>query len=286
MDYMKLNPYVRNQINNILKNYHNSLINPQLTREIDFLDRTENILKSINVSSKLQSVSTRSKKIHSTPKVRFLRNPLQPSSNVTTELSDLLFVVKHFLNGKLVEHRALLGQIKFTSQKSKRWNIDTNQFFLMSQWPKFQIVSPARFVKSFHVKPKTRTWATYGFVGPLATKYPIYFSSSRILGMTGNIPTKKKFSFHPTPSYGIDSSSNFIIRLFQGSIGENLLANYSAMELISALYVLIGWKTDPPNELEWNSKEENEDGGLRIVEITVQSKGEYEQENKEFRKNG
>ena len=280
---MSLSPHLRAQIRARLANYHNSLWNTRLTGELDFLNRTVKGLNNINISTRSQSISSRCKRIHLTPLVRFHRNPLATSLPTTTELSDLLLVIKHIVNGSIMEFRAILGQIKFTSQNRKTWHIDNDQFFLMTQWPRFNIVSPARFKSTFHIKPKTRTWSSYGFVGPLAVRFPIYFSSSRILKIKSRMPTTKSFSFRPKPSYGWDSSPSFLIKFLQGLIGENLLKNRSAFALIRALYILAEWEIDPPDELEWNFEKDEKNNGFVIIEFTVRTEEKEEATN--YRKN-
>lgn len=275
---MRLNSFIKAQLRKQLFTYHTSLWKPPLKREMDFLDLTVKGLNNIRISHGSQTVSSRCKRIHLTPKVSFFRNPLTTISPTTTELSDLLLVVKYFENGSLKQFRAILGQIKFTSQKPKSWHIDTDQFFLMTQWPRFTIVSPARFRSTFHIKPKTSTWSSYGFIGPLATRFPIYHSAQRILKKKTLIPKTQSFSFNPRPPSGWDSSPSFMIKFLQGLIGENLLKNKSALALIRALYIIAKWKVDPPDELEWISDKDAESNGMGIIEFTVNTEKESEQE--------
>lgn len=50
-----------------------------------------------------------------------------------------------------------------------------------------------------------------------------------------------------------------------------MLTSLSARKLIHALYIIAGWKLDPPEELEWNIEEPEEDKGFGIVEFTVRT---------------
>jgi len=268
---MSLSPTIKAQLRTELATYHNSLWKPPLNRELEFLDRTVSSLNNIRISTRNQAISSRCKRIHLSPKVRFFRTQLPTPSPTTTELSDLIFVYKHIVNGVLKDYRAILAQTKFTSQKRKTWHIDTNQFFLMTQWPRFKIVSPAKFKCGFHIRPKSRTWSTYGFVGPLASRFPIYFSSSRILQIKSHIPSTKSFSFSLKPLSGWDSSPSFFMKCLQGLIGENLLKNKPAFQLIRTLYILAEWEVDPSDELEWNSEKIEDDKGFGIIEFTVRT---------------
>jgi hypothetical protein len=228
-------------------------------------------LHNIKFSAVNQSITTRSKRIHLTPKVRFPRSHFPKLQSVTKELADLLLTYKHFVNGVLQAHKAILIQSKYTSKKRKSWKIDTDQFFFMTQWPSFKIVSPAKFARRFFVKPQTLTWSTYGFVGVGAVRYPVYYSSTRMLRVISRIPSTKTFSFALQTPIGWDSSTSFLLKFIQGLVGENLLTSLSARKMIHALYIIAGWKLDPPEELEWNIEEPEEDKGFGIVEFTVRT---------------
>jgi len=178
---------------------------------------------------------------------------------------------KYFVNGVLQAHRAMLIQSKYTPKKYRSWKIDTDQFYFNTQWPKFKIVSPARFVIPFSVKPETLTWSTYGFVGPKAVRYPVYYSSARMLRATSSIPSSKTFSFTLQTPIGWDSSTSFLLKFVQGFVGENLLSSKTVKKLVHALYVFAGWELDPPEELEWNNEESEEKGGFGIVEFAVKT---------------
>lgn len=268
---VKLNPLLKTRFKATLTNYHQSLWRPPLSGELDFIDRTVSSFHNVRISVAKQSLTARSKRIHLTPKVRFSRSGFPKSQAITKELADLLITYKHFLNGILQAHRAVLIQSKYTSKKYKSWKIDTDQFYFLTQWPKFKIVSPARFTKWFSVQPETITWSTYGFVGVKAVRYPVYYSSTRMLRARSSTPFSKTFSFTLQSPIGWDSSTSFLLKFVQGFVGENLLSSVTVRKLVHALYVMACWELDPPEELEWNNEKPKEKEGFGLVEITVRT---------------
>lgn len=268
---MKLNRVLKKRFRSVLDSYHRSLWRSPLSGELDFIDRTVSSFHKRRISVAKQSLTARSKRIHLTPKVKFSRSGFPMSQAITKELADLLVTYKYFVNGVLQAHRAILIQSKYTGKKNRSWKIDTDQFYFMTQWPKFKIVSPARFTKPYSVKPKTLTWSTYGFVGPNAVRYPVYYSSTRMLRARSSIPSSKTFSFTLQSPIGWDSSTSFLLKFVQGFVGENLLSSLTVKKLVHALYVIAGWKLDPPGELEWNNEESEEKEGFGVVEFTVRA---------------
>lgn len=268
---MKLNPLLKTRFKAALSNYHQSLWRPSLSGEIDFIDRTVASFQNLNIPAGNQSLKTRSKRIHLTPQVRFYRYPLLfPSKHTTVEMGDLLFIYKHFLNGGLDAYRAIIVQAKYTKGKKKSWKIDTDQFYFLTRWPRFKIVRPAS--KNWHsIKPRALTWASYGFVGPNATRYPLYYSSTRILRHKKTVPSTKSFSFPVQSGVGWDSSTSFLLKFVQGLVGENLLSSTKVKAFVDDLYIVVKWKPDPPGDLEWNEEKNEEDEGFGVVEFTVTS---------------
>lgn len=256
-----------------LRNYHQSLRSPSLSGEIDFIDRTVKNTQKWNITAGNQSLKTRAKRIHLTPQARFFRYPLFPSKHTTVEIGDLLLIYKHFLNGILDAYRAIIVQAKYTKGKKRSWKINTDQFYFLTQWPAFRIVRPAS--KKWHfIKPTTLTWASYGFVGPNATRYPIYYSSTRMLRGKRMVPSTKSFSFAIRSVIGWDSSQSFLMKFVQGLVGENLLLSTKVKALVDDLYVITKLKPDPPGELEWNNENYEENEGFGIVEFTLTSEQE------------
>ena len=264
---MKLNPPLKTQFKKALSNYHQSLWKPSLSGEIEFIDRTVASLQNLNFFGGKQSLKTRSKSIHLTPHVRFYRHPLlHPNKHTTVEMGDLLLVYKHFRDGVLDTYRAIIVQAKYTKGKKKTWRIDTNQFYFLTQWPRFRIVRPTS--KKWHyIKPRTLTWASYAFVGP--TRYPLYYSSTRISHHRKRVPSQKSFSFPVRYCVGWDSSTSFLLKFVQGFVGENLLSNIKVKRFVDDLYTLVKWKPDPPGELEWTEDSDEKDKGFGVVEFTV-----------------
>ena len=262
-----------------LDNYHRNLWAPPLAGEIDFIDRTVDSFKSLKISAGRQSLKARSKRIHLTPIVEYYPyGRLVPNVHTTVEMGDLLFVYKRFLNGLLNAYRAAVVQAKHTKGKRKSWSIKTDQFFFLTHWPTFRIVKP-KFRKWFLIKPEALTWATYGFVGPNATRYPLYYSSKRILRYKRTVPSTKSFSFHTAPRTGWDSSTSFLLKFVQGLVGENLLSSARVKAFVDDLYVVARWKPDPPGEPKWDNKKNEEREGFGIVEFTVTRSMEVEEES-------
>jgi hypothetical protein len=194
---MKLNNIMKQRFRAILNTYHRNLSRSPPSNELDWIRKTVAAFHRRRISGGRQTLLTRSKIIDKTPKVEFCRSgfPSARSKIVKRELADLLFTYKHFVKGVLQSHRAVLIQSKYTYNKRvKSWRIDSNQFYFMTQWPTFKIVSPASFRNQFTVKPKTLTWSTYGFVGPVV-KYPYYYSANRMLRVKSHIPLSSHFTF-------------------------------------------------------------------------------------------
>ena len=269
---MKLNSILKRRFKSALNHYHKSLWKPALSGEIDFIDRTVASFQNLNIAAGKQSLKTRSKRFHLTPKVTFYRYGLLfPNRYTTVEMGDLLFIYKHFLNGVLDAYRAILVQAKYTKGKKKSWEIDTKQFFFLTQWPIFKIARKA-FTQLHSIKPKTLTWATYGFVGPNAIRYPVYYSSTRMLRHKKTVPSTKSFSFPVQLGIGWDSSTSFLLKFVQGLVGENLLSSTKVKAFVDDLYIVVKWKPDPPGESEWNDEKNEEKEGFGVIEFTVTSK--------------
>jgi len=268
---VKINPLLKTRFKAALSNYHRILRRPSLSGEIDFIDRTVASFQNLNIPAGNQTLKTRSKRIHLTPQVRFYRySLLHPGKHTTVEIGDLLFIYKHFLNGILDAYRAIIVQAKYTKGKKKSWKIDTDQFYFLLQWPRFKIVRPAS--KKWHsIRPSTLTWASYGFVGSNATRYPLYYSSTRILRHKKAVLSTKSFSFAVHPGVGWDSSTSFLLKFVQGLVGENLLSSVKVKSFVDNLYVVVKWKPDPPEELEWHEEKNEEKEGFGVVEFTVTS---------------
>jgi hypothetical protein len=192
------------------------------------------------------------------------------------EIGDLLFVYKYLLRNKLVAHRASIVQTKYTSGTRKSWTIDTAQYDLMSHWPKFQLISPARFHKIYDLKPKACSWATYGFIGPNAAKNPLFFSSKRMLRKYP-APPSTHFSFNLNHMHAIWlHSTGFLSKFLQNLIGENLLSNTNIKDFVDDLYKTANLLPDPPGECEWNNREPEDKKSFGIIEFRITEKVENE----------
>jgi hypothetical protein len=228
---MKLNEGLKINFKSILDKYHDSLRNPSLIGEIDFINRTVFSFQQVKIASGKQQMKSRSKKSNSTQKIRFYPyGPLFLDKYTMVELGDLLFIYKHILKGKVESYRAVIIHVTFTKRKEKIWMINTDQFSFHTQWQRFTI-GPT-FTKWYSLKPRMLTWATYGFLGPQISKYPFYYSSKRMLNYTSKIPSTSSFNFPVKTCIGWDSSTSFLNKFVQGLVGENLLTNTSIKSFV------------------------------------------------------
>ena len=257
----------------ILKNYHNTLNNMQITKEMDFIKRTVDSFSDINISQNDQSISTRTGKIHQTPRIRYYPNGLL-FTNVyhQIEMGDILLIYKYVVNGTLIYYRGVIVQVKHTNTKKHTWHIDSNQFKFLVNWPIFEIVLP-RCNRYFYIQPQMLSWATYTFVGKNATRYPIYYSSSRMaqhrrmqnLQMMPN----RDFSFSVKPHFNWDCSGSYFMKFIQGLIGENLLKNNNARDLVHNICIMSGLEPDPPGEPDWREFKKSDEETFGVIEFTV-----------------
>lgn len=276
---IRLNDFIKTQFEQLLRSYHHSLSTTPVSDEEDFIDKTVQTFQNFQAQGGGQSLTTRSVKLHGKPIVSFGSSLALPSSQIIQrELADLLFVFKHLLNGQLDAYRASLVQTKFTSKTAKSWSIETGQFWLMTYWPTFHIVKPAKFSKTYDLEPRNLSWSLYGFVCPDAAEYPIYYSSKRILRAKGlSIPSSHHFSFalNHMPKVWV-YNFGFLSKLLQGLIGENLLSNMEVKFLIEDLYKLANLLPDPPGEFQWGNERSEEEKGFGIIEFTLKDEGRYE----------
>ena len=266
---MKLNESLKSNFKSILHDYHDSLGNPSLTGELDFINRTVVSFQQVNISSGKQKLKTRSKKFNRTQKIRFYPyGPLFPDKYTTVELGGLLFIHKHILKDEVDSHRATIIQLTFTKSKKKLWTIDTNLFSFLTQWQRFKM-TPA-FSKWYLLKPKMLTWATYGFLGPHISKYPFYYSSKRMFNYMTTLPSTSSFNFPVNIRIGWDSSTSFLHKFVQGLVGENLLTNAPIKSFVYDMYSLFKWKPNHQRELKM-IEVNNGEKCFGIIEFTVTS---------------
>lgn len=266
---MRLDQPLRQLFENELWNYHRSLWNPPLTREIDFINRTVSGFQNITLTSGKQSISTRSHMIHATPQLKYFpKGPIFQNIFHRVEMGDLLFIYKHIVNGNLVSYRGIVVQAKYTSGNNRAWRVDRNQFFFLNNWPHFEIIRP-RFNRMYLLNPSAKTWATYSFLGQNSTNYPIYYSSKRMLHHLGGMPTTHHFTYHTRPNVCWDYSKSFLMKFAQGYVGENLLHNQNIRDFVSDIYMIMNWEPDPPGEPDWTNVEFSDDEGFGVVEFTI-----------------
>jgi len=266
---MKLNESLKSNFKSILHDYHDSLGNPSLTGELDFINRTVVSFQQVNISAGNQKLKTRSKKISETQKIRFYPyGPLFPDKYTTVELGGLLFIHKYILKGEVDSYRATISQVTFTKSKERLWTINTNQFSFLTQWQRFKM-APA-FSKWYLLKPRMLTWATYGFLGPHISKYPFYYSSKRMFNYMITLPSTLSFNFPVNTRIGWDSSTSFLHKFVQGLVGENLLANAPIKSFVDDMYSLFKWKPNHKRELKM-TEANNGEKCFGIIEFIVTS---------------
>lgn len=115
---------------------------------------------------------------------------------------------------------------------------------------------------------------TAKMVGSNATRYPLYYSSKRILGYKGVISSTKSFSFHAKPGIGWDSSTSFLLKFLQGLVGENLVMSMRVKAFVDDLYIVAELRPDPPGEPEWGDEASEENEGFGIIEFNVREQSE------------
>lgn len=182
-------------------------------------------------------------------------------------------VYKHYLNGVLDASRASIVQAKYTPGNKRTWKIDTDQFYFMTQWPSFRILGATS--KRWHsIRPRALTWGGYGFVGPKATRYPLYYSSARMLRSKTTALGTNSFNFPAVAGIGWDSSTSFLMKFAQGLIGEDL-SNTRVKSLVDEIYRHLRLRPDPPGDPPENPESHNERDKQKfafgIVEFVVTS---------------
>lgn len=265
---MSLSAHFKNRIRCLLNQYHRQINHPRLSNEREFIKRTALFFRKQTVSHGQESLISRSANIDRSPLVRFRHPTPWPNPDVR-EVGDLLFVIKFKKGTQIIEKRALIVQSKFTGTSRRSWkDINTAQFYLILKWPSFTRVNPGP-PRPYNLSPLCLTWGTYAFVGPMATNYPLYFTSSRILGKKPAILSQKTFTFNINKPLGWDTSPSFMMRHMLCLIGENLLTNRPIESFVDDMYRIVGLIPDPPGEFKWESRYQEEPKGFGIVEFTV-----------------
>lgn len=276
---MTLNNLIINRLKNSLRSYHSSLENPPLVNEVDFIKRTVTAFQNLNYTAGGQTISSRSIIIHSKPIIQYYpKGPLFPHIFRRVEMGDILLVSKQVIDGVLESYRGSIIQAKFTKRMKRTWKVNSNQFFFLSEWPVFTIYRP-RIKKQYFTEPNASTWSVYGFVGQRATKFPIYYSSKRMVNHLGGIPTKKSFSYSVKPNFSWDCGSSFLLRILLGYLGENLLTNIGVASFVDDLYIMMGLKPDPPEVTKWDPEKSNLREGFGIIEVTISGDQQSFQKN-------
>jgi len=274
---MVLNQNLKNSFNQLLVHYHNDLWGNPPTNEVDFIDKTVQCFDNQNLNYQNQRLTTRSIKIHPTPQVRYYPNGFQNQNpNYRIEMGDILYIFKHIVNGNLEIRRGMVVQVKFTNEDRIRWHIDIKQFRFLCNWHPFHLVHPI-FPGNYTLHPRTNSWSMYGFVGPNALNYPVYYSANRIRNHRGGIPAGGSFTYWIRPHYSWDTDTSFFMKLIQGYLGEDLLKNLNIAQFVNQLYVYMQWLPDPPGDPQWNGESIKGKQGLGIIEFTLESDIDFEE---------
>lgn len=259
---------MKSRVKHLLDQYHTQVDHSKLTDERDFIRRTSSFFKNQTISYGQASFTTQSANIDGSPIVRFQHPTPWPNPD-SKELGDLLFIIKHKRGPKVVEKRAIIVQSKFARTSQRSWKrIDTTQFYLLLRWPSFTRVSPGPHI-TYSLNPDCLTWGTYAFLGPMAMRFPLYFTPSRILHRRPSILSQKTFTFGVGRISGWDTSPSFLMRLILCYIGENLNTNHGVQLLVNDLCKITGLLPDPPGEFEWEPIERDESKGFGVVEFTL-----------------
>jgi hypothetical protein len=104
---------------------------------------------------------------------------------------------------------------------------------------------------------------------------PIYQPAKRILNnRTGRPWVKTKFAYSVNPIRGWDSNHSFLLRLMQGRLGENLINNPAADDLIRDLYIAVHLTPDPPDDMVFDKiNSTSPEKGIGLIEIKIVENG-------------
>lgn len=260
---------LKNKIRKMLDIYHSNLKSPQLTGELDFINRSVRFLGNAYGTHAYETFITRSKNIDKSPIAEFFHQVSCPNPS-RREIADILLVSKIIHYGRLVRYRAILVQSKLTKNPQTKWSgVDSAQFYLVLNWPSFTRVKP-KPLKQYVLEPKSMLWGTYAFVGPNVLNYPIYASPSKILRNNPNIFAQKSFTYTPQNLNGYNTSPSFLMRLIEGQLGEDLLKNIAIRDFVEELYRMVDLSPDPPDEFKWDDvRREDKTERFGVIEFTT-----------------
>jgi len=262
-------PALKKQIKLILKHYEFNLNFPRLIDEVDFIKRTTGFFSKFSFSVGQTSLTTRTRFLHQSPKFNF--NHSTPCKNpATREMADLMFITKFKKGKRIIRKRATIVQAKFTKTTDRKWKgIDTAQLYLISKWPAFTMVSPSP-QRKYQLKPKSKAWGSYVFVGPNTLNNPVYYGAPRIGALDPNSFSQQTFTQDLNIVNGFDTSPSFLMRQILCYIGEDLMANPAVANFVDDLLRMINLEPDSPDEFIWDSKESAEESsGFGVVEFTL-----------------
>jgi hypothetical protein len=253
--------------------YHKSLRSPVVKDELDYIRKTTSFFGQISFKEGQESFENRARNIDKKPIVEFLH--CTPSTSPAhKEIADMLLVSKLKIGGNTAIKRAVLIQSKFNKTKSRRWDVDTSQLYLLSKWPAFRRIRPGPS-KSYLLEPMSTSWGSYAFEAPEALGKPVYLSAWRILEKNPSIFSQKTCTFNLREVNGFNMSPSFLMKLILCLVGENLNQNLRVESFVDEMYRIVGLKPDPPHEFYWGNVDNQEETGFGIVEFSV-SKPERE----------
>jgi hypothetical protein len=265
---MSISEQLKDRIRQTLVKYHSRLDSPVLHDERDFVSRTVAFFRHVSVAHGRESFTTNARSIDKSPIVEFLHSTCW-NNPARREIGDLLLVSKLKRGNQVITRRAVIVQSKFTQISQRIWNVDTAQFYLVSNWPTFRRIRPEP-QKQYSLEPQSLVWGSYVLVGPRVLENPVYFTSPRILEENPSIFSFKNFRLNLRRLNGFDTSPSFLMRHILCLIGENLCTNPNIDSFVDEMYRIVGIKPDPPNEFYWDSiDDKSESTGFGVVEFSI-----------------
>lgn len=262
--------------------------------EVQFIDKTIDVLDDINISRSGQSLRTKVKKYHSEPG-RWLTvcyNRPKWVKDSDPELADLLFVVNYHDSTGIKERRAMLSQAKHTSgekdnKKAWNWPIKMHQYILLHGVPIFLITRPnhgSLYSRLFWIRPQKKSFVNFSFASNF--KLPFFYSVGE---MDAYLKTKrgtKETQFDQEIKGDRPANVQYLYpivkRFLTGSWGERFVYRDSIFSLIDRIYELIEFsQSQSANSLpDGGEQEVPEDGRVfGIVQFDIGPEGTNFEEN-------
>ncbi|WP_135825807.1 hypothetical protein [Halorussus ruber] len=204
--------------------------------EVQFIRDTIDAFDNISEHDGSQEISTKVKKMHSTPEVTFCWPYINDSPRA--EFADLLFMANFYEDNTLVEKRAMISQSKFTPKnarenKNKKWKIQMNQFMILHELPKFKVTSPGTG-EIFQLDSETRMFTNYSFASNFLK--PFYYSTENFVDDINTGAKKPTLNLEHKSMNGYNSSKSIIKRFLKRKIGEEVTENAELIRFLQHIY--------------------------------------------------